>query len=95
MARDNVVTMAFQPDPKVVYFRTGGKLYLLRIPQRSGRPSGGHLAPVVVINHSTLSEENGRLITAVAQTKPTTDEYHVLGDALKAGLAPDNLPSVE
>ena len=63
MAKNNVVEIPLAPDPSVIYFRIGGKRYLLRARQQNvDRP----LAPVIAIdNHSESLNVTGPLTGVV------------------------------
>ncbi len=91
MAKNNVVEIPLPPDPSVVYFRIGGKRYLLRAQrQKDDRP----LPPVIAIDDQASSRKEDSAVAAAAELNPATHNHHMPEDAFAPGLAPDNLPSI-
>ena len=91
MAKNNVVEIPLAPDPSVVYFRIGGKRYLLRARQQNGdRP----LAPVIAIDNQASSRTEDSAVATAAELNPATHNHHMPEDVFAPGLAPDNLPSI-
>ena len=72
MAKNNVVEIPLAPDPSVIYFRIGGKRYLLRARQQNvDRP----LAPVIAIDNKASSRKEDSAVAAAAELNPAPDGH--------------------